>query len=101
MKFEWDPRKSKANFYKHRITFEEAETVFDDPNAMIKELTESDFAKGIKNPYFERLNVKVELYIRHELYKVFCETAEINGVPVEMLMSRCLADCAKMLQDHE
>ena len=68
---------------------------------MIKELTESDFARGIKNPYFERLNRKIELYIRHELYDVFCEAAKTNGVPVEMLMSRCLADCAKMLRDHE
>ena len=33
MKFEWDESKNKANILKHRISFEEAETVFDDENA--------------------------------------------------------------------
>ena len=31
MKFEWDPRKAKLNFAKHRVTFEEATTAFRDP----------------------------------------------------------------------
>jgi uncharacterized DUF497 family protein len=30
MKFEWDDKKAKVNLQKHRISFEEAETVFDD-----------------------------------------------------------------------
>jgi len=34
MKFEWDPIKSKANIYKHRVSFEEAETVFEDEYAI-------------------------------------------------------------------
>jgi len=29
--FEWDMRKARANFKKHRINFEEAKTVFGDP----------------------------------------------------------------------
>jgi uncharacterized DUF497 family protein len=29
--FEWDEDKAKANFRKHKVSFEEAETVFDDP----------------------------------------------------------------------
>ena len=33
MKFEWDPLKNKANIFKHKVSFEEAETVFDDENA--------------------------------------------------------------------
>ncbi|MCL1832622.1 MAG: BrnT family toxin [Oscillospiraceae bacterium] len=33
-KFEWDPKKNRANIMKHRVTFEEAETVFDDENAV-------------------------------------------------------------------
>jgi len=32
--FEWDPQKNKSNFNKHKVTFEEAETVFDDINAV-------------------------------------------------------------------
>jgi len=29
--FEWDPEKAKANLKKHDIDFEEASTIFDDP----------------------------------------------------------------------
>jgi uncharacterized DUF497 family protein len=29
--FEWDEAKGSANFAKHRVEFEEAKTVFDDP----------------------------------------------------------------------
>jgi uncharacterized DUF497 family protein len=31
MKFEWDPRKARLNFVKHRVSFEEATTAFRDP----------------------------------------------------------------------
>ena len=34
MKFEWDPNKNKANILKHNVSFEDAETVFDDKNAV-------------------------------------------------------------------
>lgn len=34
MKFEWDPLKNKANLIKHKVSFEEAKTVFDDKNAV-------------------------------------------------------------------
>ncbi len=30
MKFEWDKNKAKTNLKKHRVSFEEAETVFED-----------------------------------------------------------------------
>ena len=69
---------------------------------MIKEITESEFAKGVKNPYFEKLNRKVEVAIRHENYEIFCKIAQFqDNVTPEMIMSRCLADYAKMLQDDE
>jgi len=29
--FEWDERKAKSNYKKHKVTFEEATTVFGDP----------------------------------------------------------------------
>ncbi len=32
MKYFWDPRKAKSNLKKHRISFELALTVFDDPH---------------------------------------------------------------------
>jgi uncharacterized DUF497 family protein len=31
MRFEWDSRKAKRNFAKHRVSFEEATTAFRDP----------------------------------------------------------------------
>ncbi|MBG1265009.1 BrnT family toxin [Nostoc sp. WHI] len=31
MKFEWNQNKAASNFSKHRVSFEEAKTVFDDP----------------------------------------------------------------------
>jgi uncharacterized DUF497 family protein len=32
--YEWDPKKAKANFRKHKVPFEEAATVFLDPLAI-------------------------------------------------------------------
>ena len=29
--FEWDPEKAKGNLQKHQVDFEEASTIFDDP----------------------------------------------------------------------
>ncbi len=31
LQFEWNPEKASINFKKHKINFEEASTVFDDP----------------------------------------------------------------------
>jgi uncharacterized protein len=31
MQFEWDPKKAKLNYKKHKVTFDEAATVFYDP----------------------------------------------------------------------
>lgn len=33
MKFEWDPQKAEANLRKHRVSFDEAASVFHDPLA--------------------------------------------------------------------
>jgi uncharacterized DUF497 family protein len=35
MEFEWDKVKAAANFRKHKVTFDEASTVFSDPLARI------------------------------------------------------------------
>jgi uncharacterized protein len=34
MKFEWSEEKSKKNFAKHNVDFEEAQTIFHDPSAL-------------------------------------------------------------------
>jgi uncharacterized DUF497 family protein len=33
--FEWDARKAAINLHKHRVSFDEASTVFSDPLAVI------------------------------------------------------------------
>jgi uncharacterized protein len=35
LRFEWDKKKAASNLKKHRVSFEEASTVFDDPLARI------------------------------------------------------------------
>ena len=35
IRFEWDERKNTSNKQKHKISFEEARTVFYDPNALL------------------------------------------------------------------
>lgn len=35
MGFEWDDKKNKSNIAKHHVSFDEAQTVFFDPNARI------------------------------------------------------------------
>lgn len=35
--FEWDEKKNELNFKKHRIRFEEAKEVFDDPFAIVRQ----------------------------------------------------------------
>ena len=40
--FEWDENKNKKNILKHKVSFEEAKTVFDDPDAI-------EFEKKCKN----------------------------------------------------
>lgn len=34
LSFEWDRRKARANFLKHRVSFQEAASVFSDPHSI-------------------------------------------------------------------
>ena len=67
---------------------------------MKSEYTAEDFEKGVKNPYFSMLNKKTEVAVRNEVYEVFVEIGEANGVKPEIIMSRCLTDYAKKLQEN-
>jgi len=73
---------------------------------MKSEYTEADFAKGVKNPYFNKLNRKVEVMlgdksyevpIRRNVYDVFEDIAKQNGVAPEKIMQHCLMDYAAEL----
>ena len=66
---------------------------------MKDEYTAEDFKRGIKNPYFHKLNTEVLVPMRNEVYRVFEEIASQNGVKPEVIMNRCLVDYAKTLQE--
>ena len=68
---------------------------------MINELTADDFARGVKNPYFDKLMTKTEVAIRNEDYATFEEVGKMNGVPAEMIMRNCLSEWAGKLREHE
>ena len=66
---------------------------------MIRELTEKDFERAVRNPHFDKLMVKVEVAIRKEDWATFCEYGKINNVPPELIMRNGLADWAKELRE--
>ncbi|MDR0220371.1 MAG: hypothetical protein LBI54_03075 [Lachnospiraceae bacterium] len=68
---------------------------------MISEISAEDFARGMKNTYFEKLMTKTEIALRKEDYTIFCEVGETNGVPAEMIMRNCLADWAQKFREHD
>ena len=65
--------------------------------------TVDELKKSVKNPFYEKLNRKVTVSIRHEDYEIYLDTARQNGerVTPEDIMRRCLADYAKILKEHE
>ncbi|MDR2167078.1 MAG: hypothetical protein LBE35_04405 [Clostridiales bacterium] len=64
--------------------------------------TIDELERSVKNPFYEKLNRKAVVSIRHEDYEVFSEAAKLNGerVTAEDIMRRCLADYAKILKEH-
>jgi len=70
---------------------------------LMKEFTLEELKKGIKNPFYEKLNKDVLVSVRHEDYAIFQNVAQLNGerVTPEDVMRRCLIDYAKMLKEHE
>ena len=67
---------------------------------MKAEYTAEDFERGVKNPYFDKLNKKAEVTMRHEVYRIFHELGKQNNVEPEIIMSRCLTDYARKLQEN-
>jgi len=68
---------------------------------MKAEYTAEDFKGAVKNPYFHKLNKEILIAVRNDVYQVFSDIAEQNGVEPEVIMNRCLTDYAKMLQEHD
>ena len=68
---------------------------------MVRELTEKDFERAVKNPHFDNLMIKVEIAITKEDWATFCEYAKINNVPPEFIMRNGLSYWAKELREDE
>jgi len=68
---------------------------------MIRELTEKDFERCVRNPHFGKLMTKVEVSITKDDWATFCEYAKINNVPPELIMRNGLSDWAKELREDE
>jgi hypothetical protein len=54
--FSWDPRKAIANFEKHRVSFEEAATIFADPERLDWE----DLTHAEHEIRYKRIGLSVE-----------------------------------------
>ena len=46
---------------------------------MKSEFTLDELKKGVKNPFYKKLNKEVLISIRHEDYAVFSDVAKLNG----------------------
>lgn len=75
MKFEWDENKNKINILKHKVSFEEASTIFLNKVAEIPDLEHSNeiehrfIAFGISS-------------LLRELFVCYCHREQINGEEV-------------------
>lgn len=56
LQFEWDQAKAKANFKKHGISFDEGETVFDDPLSV----TIPDSEHSLDEPRFIDIGISIK-----------------------------------------
>jgi uncharacterized DUF497 family protein len=77
--FIWDPDKADANLRKHRVSFEEAKSVFDDPLALSGENPEHSFG--------EERWVTFGLSFRGRLLAVF-HTEELGGTMMRLISAR-------------
>ena len=68
---------------------------------MKAEYSAEDMKGAIRNPFYDKLNREVVVAIRHEVYEIFRDIGEQNGVEPEVIMNRCLTSYAKTLLEHE
>ena len=73
MRFEWDKEKNKSNIRKHRVSFEDAETVFKDDNLIIMFDDEH-------STYEERFNAIGEDLIHRRLIVCHCYRSDEGDI---------------------
>ncbi len=79
MQFEWDDQKNRANFKKHGIWFEEAQTIWAD----IRSVEFLDSQENVGEERFIRVGLSTSLNV---LLVVFCEREE--GEKVRIISAR-------------
>ena len=71
MQFEWDPAKAELNLRKHRIDFETAAKVFDDPfRSETDELDDDDVIRFNVTGMVEGRLLVVTFTMRDEVYRI-------------------------------
>jgi hypothetical protein len=56
--------------------------------------------KGLRrNPYAHKLNTEVTVAVQNDAMEVFDDISRRHGVAPEVIMSRCLTEYAKKLQE--
>ena len=68
---------------------------------MMRELTEKDFAKGVRNPHYDKIMTRVEIDITKEDLATFNELSKLNGLSVELILRNCLADFAEEIREDD
>lgn len=79
LEFEWDTAKSSSNRKKHGVSFEEAQTVFNDPNARL--ISDPDHSDD--EDRFVLLGLSEQLRIL-----VVCHCYRENGMRIRIISAR-------------
>ena len=85
MRFEWDKEKNKSNIRKHRVSFEDAETVFKDDNLIIVFDDEH-------SAYEERFNAIGEDLIHRRLMVCHCYRIDNDEEDIIRIISARMAN---------
>ena len=112
--FTWDESKARTNFIKHKVSFDEAKTVFEDENARLlldcKKIYKSrtktiqgvftmrkeyDFSNSIQNPYTQKVKKQISINIEVDTIDYFKTLAKKVGIPYQSLINSYLSDCAE------
>ena len=81
MIFEWDENKAKINYTKHKVTFEEAQTVFYDENALLL----ADEKHSNEEDRFILMGMSSMM---NTLLVCFCEQSSNNNEIIRIISSR-------------
>lgn len=81
MIFEWDENKAKINYTKHKVTFEKAQTVFYDENALLL----ADEKHSNEEDRFILMGMSSMM---NTLLVCFCERSSNNNEIIRIISSR-------------